>query len=164
MTGFPSRILRSSLGPKLRDTRPVENPETDIPADSFEALFRQVCGMNLGVGRVHLVVSWTGSSLQVVHQSEAWSPDNDQAHPVLTRVSAGIYTYEFASSYKDGAGRDVPTFLGPPRVSTHNAITSTADIVRGFAWVDPGAPLVVQVRLLDANDDPVDAPFWLEVL
>lgn len=163
MSGFPSRLLRSMLGPRLRDRRPVENPETEIPASAFEALFRQVCGLNLGAARVQLIAHYTGGVFQIRHQSEAWAPDNDQAHPVLERGSAGMYTYTFASQYKDGEGRDVITELFAARATWLGVAETVGARGSAHAWVHPNDPLVIHIRTFDDAGDPSDEPFWLEV-
>jgi hypothetical protein len=164
MSGFPTRIIRSLLGPKFRDLYPAENPETDISAAAFNVGFWQLAGVNLTAARVSLVADWGGSSFTVEHQAEAWIADNAQAHPVLARTSAGVYTYTFASTYENEDGTAIATDLGPPRVTVHKELTAFADRVSGHAWVATGAPLVVQIRIWDASGVAVDEPFWLEVL
>lgn len=164
MSGFPTRLLRSFLGPKLEDIKPVDNPKTQIGASTWEAVFRQVCGMNLGAPRAVLVANWTGSDFQITHQSEAWSPENDQPHPALARASAGVYSYTFAQTYKDGNGHDVSVSLPAARATPLNPVNSASDTISAAAFIDPQHPLVVEIRLFDASGDPADAPFWLEVL
>jgi len=163
MSGFPSRVLRSLFGPKLINTAPVENPETDIPESAFNTLFHQVAGMNLVLPRVALIASYTGAVQTISHQAEAWNPENAQAHPVLARAAAGQYTYTFAATYKDENGADVPTVLLAPRVSCQRDLTAGfASRIEAHAWKDTN-PLVINVRLWDAGGAGVDHPFWLEV-
>lgn len=164
MSGFPTRILRAVLGPAFRDTRPVENPETDIGAKQFNAAFHQVAGMNLIVPRVAFIAVYSGGSFQVTHQAEAWNPNNVQAHPAAARAAAGSYTYTFASTYKDEEGVDVPTVLGPPRVTCHRDLSGGfANRIAAHAWIDGSDPLKIQIRLWDTGGTGVDHPFWLEV-
>lgn len=165
MSGFPTRIIRSLFGPKLLDNYPAENPETDIPARAFNVGFWQIAGCNLVVPRATVVAKWNGAAFDYTHQAEAWNADESQAHPVLARTSAGVYTYTFAATYKDEDGADIATSLGAPRATCHKVLTAFGDRVEGFAWLDAGNPLIVHMRLWEsASETAVDEPFWLEVL
>lgn len=164
MPGFPLRFLRSALGPELIDSAPVENPETDIGARQFNLAFWQMAGANLIVPRATVVARWDGSAFVIAHQAEAWNTEGAQAHPLLERQEEGSYTYTFAANYLDENGAAIATVLGPPRVSCHRALADFSERVITAAWIDPGDPLVVQVRLWDADGIGVDHPFWLEVL
>lgn len=164
MSGFPTRFLRSLLGPAFVDSNPVENPESDIGARQFNAAFHQAAGMNLIVPRCALIAVYSGGSFQVSHQAEAWNPENQQAHPALARTAAGSYTYTFASTYKDEEGVDVATVLLTARVTCHRDLSGGfANRISAAAWIDGSNPLRVQVRLWDQSGTGVDHPFWLEV-
>lgn len=163
MTTWPNRLLRQLFGPTLRSLFPVENPEYDVGAETFNSLFWQLAGTNLVVHRVYLEASWNGSSFDIDSQAEAWNPNGDVAHPVLARASAGVYSYTFAATYQDMDGNAVQTVLGAPRVKSHRVLTGFPDRIEAEAWVDPSAPLVVEVRLWEADGTPVDHPFSLEV-
>lgn len=163
MSGFPTRFLRSVLGPKFVNTNPVENPEGDIGDAQFNAAFHQVAGMNLVVPRVALIAFYTGAVQTIVHQAEAWNPENAQAHPALARTGAGAYTYTFAATYKDENGSDVATVVMAPRVSCHRDLSGGfANRITAHAWKDAGNPLMIQIRLWDTGGTGVDHPFWLE--
>lgn len=163
MSGFPSRFNRGHLGPKFRNANPVENPESQIGDAQFNAAFWQTAGMNLIVPRVALIAQYVGSSFVVAAQEEAWNPDLSQAHPVLARASAGVYSYTFAASYLDEDGVAQPTVLRAPRLSCHKVLAAFADRVDAHAFIDAGNPLVLQLRLwLSASGTAVDEPFWLE--
>lgn len=163
MSGFPERILRSSLGPKLRDIVPVENPETDIPASAFESVFWQVAGSNLIQPRVVCIAEWTGSAFNIFHQGEAWNANAEQAHPVLAREGAGDYTYTFASNYLNELSEAINTVLIAARVNPVRLIDDASDALRGGAWVEPTDPLKIRFRLYDSVSVLRDARFWLEV-
>ncbi len=163
--GFPRRFTRDQLGPTLRNNYPVENPESDIGAESFNADFHQVAGMNLVVPRAALVASWNGSSFDILHQAEAWNPRHAQAHPVLARSGTGAYTYTFAPTYKDEDGVDVPTVLVAARAFELAGTAVFANRVEAHAWIDAGDPLVVHVQLWRSGTGAAeDHRFWLEVL
>jgi len=163
--GFPTRITRSALGPKFRDTIPVENPETDVGAQQLEQVFQQVVGANLIVPRVVVIATYSGGAFQYSHRAEAWNPDGAQAHPELAWVSAGNYTLTFAASYLDENAVAVPTVLLAPRISSHRDLNSVgfAGRVESRAWIRSNAPLVVQIRMWDTGGTGIDQPFWLEV-
>ncbi len=164
MSGFPTRFLRSILGPKFVNQSPVENPEGDIGDRQFNAAFHQLAGMNLVVPRAVLIASHNGTAFQVAHQAEAWNPENAQLHPTPARAAAGSYSYTFAATYKDQEGVDVSTVLLAARVSCHRDLTAGfANRIEARSWIDAGNPLRVQVRLWDAGGAGVDHPFWLEV-
>lgn len=163
MSGFPTRFLRSILGPKFVNQTPVESPESDIGDAQFNAAFHQLAGMNLVVPRA-VVIATYGSGFQIAHQAEAWNPENAQLHPTLARAGSGIYSYTFASTYKDEDGVDVSTVLFGARVSCHRDLSGGfATRISAHAWIDAGNPLVVQVRLWDTGGGGGDHPFWLEV-
>ncbi len=164
MPGFPTRVLRRVFGPKHRDARPVENPETEIGAAVIEPLLWQVAGLNLGAPRASVVASWNGAAFVYTHRSESWNADERQAHPALARQSAGVYTLTFAATYPDEDDVNVPTVLGGARVACLKVQSAFADRVEARAWVDATDPLVVRVRLWNSSGTAVDEPFWLEVL
>jgi hypothetical protein len=163
MSSFPTRFLRSLLGPKFVDTIPVENPETDIGARQFNAAFHAIAGMNLVVPRAVVIATYTGGAFSIAHQAEAWNPEGSQARPTLARGAAGEYTYTFAASYADQEGASVATALTAARVTCHRDLSSYSQRIVGHAWRDAVNPLVVNVRIWDAAGAGADHPFWLEV-
>jgi len=165
MSGYPTRLLRSTFGPTLEDQYPVKNPRTQIPAKTFNAAFHVLAGLNLScLARAVVVAEYTGGSLVTQYQAEAWNPNESQAHPVLARVGAGDYTLTFAASYLDEQGVSVPTALMAPRAIAFPAIAAWGDVVIAAAYIDGSNPLVVHVKLFAASTGTaVDAPFFLEV-
>jgi hypothetical protein len=168
---FPTRVTRSALGPRFRDVYPVENPETDVGAEQFNAAFDQLAGLNVVAPRVALIATWNGSAFDVRHQAEAWNPDGGQAHPALARAGVGRYTYTFAASYLDADGNTVATSLLACRLSVFGVPAADASSTDPYAsrrtpmaWVDPGNPLVVKIAIFSSAGAVVDEPFWLEVL
>src|SRR5690606_33961084 len=140
--GFPKRFTRDELGPELVNAYPVENVETDVGEDTFNAAFHQLAGMNLIVPRATLVAEWTGAAINVLHQEEAWNAKREQAHPVAARAAAGHYTYTFAASYLDESGVALPTVLAVARVQVAGTGVF-ADRAAVEAYVDGSNPLVV---------------------
>lgn len=162
---FPGRVLRRVFGPKYRDARPVENPETEFSAQKMEVLLWQVSGMNLVVPRASVFAEWDGTRFVIAHRAEAWNVNGDQPAPLLERTGAGEYTYAFAASYLNNEGADVVTNIIGARASCAKVLDSFDDRIEVYAWKDPDNPLRVQVRLWNAGSGAgVDAPFWLEVL
>lgn len=164
MAGFPRRFFRSFLGPTLVDRRPVENKKHEVPAAALNALFAQICGLNLVVPRVSLAARWDGSTFRIEHQAEAWNPDGNLARPTLARASTGVYSYTFAASYPDEEGATVSTELRAPRVTCQKVLSAFSGRIEPHAWLDADNPLIVHIRLWDASGTLVDEPFWLEVL
>ena len=164
--GFPTRFVRSFLGPLFRDINPPENSETDIGARTFNTAFWQLAGMNLVSPRASLVAAYNAGTGQfaISHQHEAWNAENAQPHPTLTRQSAGRYRYTFAASYQDEADTAIATALSAVRVTSHRILTAYADRIEAFAWIDPAQPLIVEIALYHPGGAGDDFPFWLEVL
>ena len=162
--GFPNRITRADLGPPHVNEHPVEHPETEVGAEVVEPLLHQVVGANLVLPRAVVAANWNGADFDYEHQQEAWNPDNAQVRPVLDRSGTGVYTWTFASTYKDETGEDIATLIRAPRISSHKTLSAFADRIVAEAWIPSGTPLVVQVRLWSAAGTPEDAPFRLEVL
>lgn len=165
MSGFPTRLTRQILGPTLRDTYPVENPEIGIPASAFNTLFHQVAGLNLvSFARAIVVAEWNGSDFDIPYQEEAWNTRGLQSRPTLARTGTGNYTYTFASTYKNELDVDVTTALVASRASLRTQVTAYANRREIFTWIDPAAPLVVEVRIFDSSGTAQDEPFILEVM
>lgn len=164
MSGFPTRFLRSFLGPRLQNAKPVANPEKEVGAETLEPLLWQVAGMNLGASRASLIATWTGSAFQVHHQSEAWNANGAQAHPVLARTGTGVYTYTFAPTYLNEEDQAIETNLLAARVDCTGPQGAFMEHVTARAWRDPVTTTLVHVRLwLTGPGTPVDDQFWLEV-
>lgn len=165
MSGFPRRVSRDTFGPELANIYPVENPESDIPASSFNAAFHQLAGLNAAhASRAIVVAEWSGSAMSVSYQAEAWNSNGDQAHPVVARTGIGVYTVTFASSYLDEEGTSISTQLLYAEAIAIGAVTAWANRKRAFAWVDTGSPLVVNVTTWDeASGVAADVKFKLEV-
>jgi hypothetical protein len=161
---FPRRFTRSMLGEKLEDAHPVENPKQEIGAGTYNPAFWGLAGLNQVAPRWAWAALYTGGAFVHTFQGEAWNPDNAVAHPTPARAGAGSYSYTFASSYVDEEGTVHNTALGPVRCSSHRVLTAYADRIQAFSFIDPAFPLVVQVRLYDANGNGADHPFWVEGL
>ena len=161
MSGFPVRMLRSFLGPKLKDTRPVENAQLETGAKRLNLLEHVAVGSGLIVPRASLVASWndTLETFQILHQEEAWNVDHKQAHPVLERGAVGVYSYTFASTYQHVAGvtRDFEPIAArgsPVQTGIKSEYIITGNVVEVFLFQQPTPEDVTFV----------DCRFWLEVL
>jgi hypothetical protein len=164
MSGFPNRIVRSNLGPTYRDRNAVENPEVELGADYANLLLHQAVGVQLISPVADLIASWTGAVFVVAKREEAWNVDHSQAHPVLARTGAGVYTYQFAASYLDMDGESVITALADARLTARSTTAGYANRVSGRAWVDDADATLVHIEIYDAAGSAADAPFWLEVI
>ncbi len=165
MSGYPTRLLRSTFGPTLEDEYPVQNPRTQIPATAFNAAFHALAGLNLSsIARAVVVASYVAPTLTTLYQAEAWNSNESQAHPVLARAGVGDYTLTFAASYLDEQGISVPTALLCAKASAHPVVAVWADVVLAVAYLDASNPLIVHVKTFThASGAAVDCPFVLEV-
>ncbi len=165
MSGFPLKLSRDSFGPSLRDVYAADNPETDIPAAAFNALFWQVAGMNAALPvRAVAIAEYSGGVLSTIYQAEAWNPNNDVTHPVIARTAEGVYTVTFAPSYEDETGLAVSTTLLFARAMSLASVAAFTDKREAHAWVDSGSPLVVNVTTWAPDTGlAADAKFMVEV-
>lgn len=157
MAGFPSRISRSAISPKLVNRRPVVNPTKEVGQDSYNLAFWQIAGMN---GVTPIAFALIGSGGTVVAHAEAWDPDRTTAGPVCTKTATGRYTLAYASAYPDQDGLDVTLgFFGANVSPQSNA--SPAMIGNGI--VNPAAPNEVLVRIATHADTAMDYGFlvWI---
>lgn len=107
MSGFPLHPSRDDFGEDL-DPIPALNPKRDIGGQTFNLTWWQVAGAGLMVPRAWVLVS--GSGVRVA-AAESWNPNQDGTlHPVVARVSAGLYTVTFAASADDETG--TPRLIG----------------------------------------------------
>lgn len=105
--GFPTRIARSSFGPRLVNKWPVVDPKHDIGDHTFNLLFHQVAGMNAVSARGLLFVDVNASTgaIATTYQGLAWDPDGLLPKIVWTRSSAGVYLWSLPeASYPDENG------------------------------------------------------------
>lgn len=99
--GFPVRISRSSLGPTPVDRAPVVDPERQLGASTGDLIMWQLAGVNVAGDLAWCSVDSTGA---FVDGGEAWDPDDDQADPVCSRLSQGIYSVVYDATYPDREG------------------------------------------------------------
>jgi hypothetical protein len=143
---FPKRPLRSSFGPKLRNAYPVENPAIDVGDVAFNGMFSTVAGLGLISARSIVIANYTGGAFVIGYQAEAWNQELSQAHPVLARSGAGLYSYTFASTYLDEDGVAVATDIKGPRPFSQ-ADSSGTTVGEAFGWINPANPLQVLMRV-----------------
>lgn len=165
MSGWPSRLFRAELGPVLRDPRPVEHPEYEIPAEHIELLRHQLTGLALVGPRAVCLASWTGSAFSVHWQAEAWNPRNELAHPELARTSTGVYTYTFPSATaQDRDGNSVPLDLqyGRCSICSGSPVGTTQPLAADVINLAT-SPASFQLELRNGAGTAIDKPFWLEI-
>jgi hypothetical protein len=143
---FPKRPLRSSFGPKLRNAYPVENPTMDVGDVAFNGLFSTAAGLALVSARAIVIANYTGGAFVVGYQAQAWNQNLDQANPALARSGAGLYSLTFASTYLDEDGIATPTDI-KGALPFAQADSSGATVGEAFAWINPGNPLQVLMRV-----------------
>ena len=153
MSGFPVRTLRSEFGPTFKDARPVEKPENEQSADSTNLSLHVTTGSGLVVPQFSLVVEWdpTLGDFHVYHQAETWNVDNAFAHPVLSRLSLGNYTYKFANSYPDMNGEAVSLSLSAVRCSAMGTGSRAFAKPAPFFYISQSDPTLVCFGFYEAN-------------
>jgi hypothetical protein len=169
MAGFLLRSLLQSFGSRLRDARPIENPEIEYGAARINRNEGITAAASLLLPRVVLIAEWVAatSSFRILHQEEAWNADHQQAHPVLTRSTDGAYVYTFAATYLDSDGVAVPTDLVSARctaMQTANSGGASPVLKAGCEISVSAGPLAVQFFTYDSVGTSLeDHRFWLEV-
>lgn len=160
MAGFPNRIARSSLGPKLRDKWPVVDPETDIGEATLNLLFFQTSGMNTVSPRILLSVEADAGGAETVYQGIAWDPDNALPKITWTRVGTGVFSMSLPQAqYPDANGvLSTVEFLGG-RVDVQ-ALDGGDMVVGQFIKTGPRAG---EVHLSKLNGTKVDVDFILTI-
>lgn len=153
MSGFPVRTLRSEFGPTFKDARPVEKPENEQSAESTNLSLHVTAGAGLVVPLFSLVVEWdpTLGDFHVYHQTETWNVDNALAHPVLSRIGSGSYTYKFANSYPDMNGEAVPLSLSTVRCSVMGTGSRVSAKLIPFYYISQSDPTLVYFGFNEAN-------------
>lgn len=111
--GFPLRVRRSDMGPKLLNRKPVRDPRYQVHADLLGGLlFGQVAGMNLTCLLAVLLVRIQSSAptATILERHEAWNPEGfstgDYADPLVTRASAGVLDISYATQVPDWDNQD----------------------------------------------------------
>jgi hypothetical protein len=109
VSGFPTRISRTSLGPELENERPVKDPTREIGAGAFNLEWWQSSGMNRTAPQAVFLcsVDSAGTTVTVDYQGLAFDP-NDGVSPItFTYKQVGYYTFAFASQYPDETGSNI---------------------------------------------------------
>jgi hypothetical protein len=124
MSGFPTRISRSALGPVRRNRNAIIKPDECATAETFNLLLWQLAGMNATAP-----IAWVlgGADGTRFASAEAWNPDGDDTlRPTISRSSAGVYVVTYAATYPDmdGAARPLVLLAGAvaPQGSTAGMI------------------------------------------
>lgn len=157
MAGFPSRISRSAISPKLVNRRPIVNPTKEVGQDSYNLAFWQIAGMN---GVSPIAVAIIGSTGTVLAHAEAWDPDRLTAGPVCTKGATGLYTIAYDTAYPDQDGNDVTLGFFGADVSPQ---TNSSPAMIGNGIVNPAAPNEVLARIATHADVATDCGFlvWI---
>ena len=134
--------------------RPVTNPQKELDADQMNLTFWQVAG----AGRVlpQATIVYVGATPLLTYQALAFDPRELLGNIANAKTGVGVYTFTFASTYKDEAGNDVAF---TPRAAQA--------MVQGAAAQVQAVPnlngQVVQVIVMDGAGAPADATILLMV-
>lgn len=155
MSGFPTRISRTALGPTKANAKTgVIHPAKYIGATETELAYWQVAGLSVSAPRAWALVTWDGASaVSLTASGEAWDPNSASA-PTVARSSAGVYTVTYAATYPDETATEVSTNLLAAAVSPRG---TTARIP---TW-EIASARIVTVYLFDAAGSAADGSFLL---
>jgi hypothetical protein len=95
--GFPSRISRSALGPKLRNRHKVRDESYEIASPRFELAWWQTAGLSnvCDLAWAHVL-----SNATLAASGEAWDSESLYV-PSIGHPSTGTYTLTYAATYPD---------------------------------------------------------------
>jgi len=150
MSGFPTRITRATLGPKLENRFRVIDPRKEVGADPLNLAWWTVGAAGLMLPMVWFVCTQTGTADPVVvAHSESFNPNANVvgAEPVMDRTSAGVYPFAYNATYLDETEQAFPLVLwggdARPGVSAfrHGQVEIAGDAHSGTVrfWSDGGA-------------------------
>jgi len=147
--GFPVRPRRLDFGPKLKNRKPIRNPEYEVAAELLGGLaFGQLAGAGQTAFLAVLLVKIQSGAptASIIDRSEAWNPDRKTtggfAAPLVTRVSAGVLDISYASEVPDWDDVSRPlSFKG----GFANYIDDNTNVL--FARVIPTDPNTSAVRV-----------------
>jgi hypothetical protein len=114
VAGWPNLISRLALGPALENVKPVKNNKRQLGAEVFKLAWWQLAGCGIMVPRCWAALRGSDagafSAASLLGSGEAWDPDSLYL-PTIARVSAGVYTLEYGSTYPDADGVAAATNL-----------------------------------------------------
>ncbi len=93
MAGYPSKIIRDSLGPTFENEVKPTNPKREADANSYNLLCWQVAGMNGPAPRGFCYCTIAAGVITVQKQWFAWDPNHALANMSWVYTSAGVYTW-----------------------------------------------------------------------
>jgi hypothetical protein len=110
--GFPTRISRNSLGPKLVDATGPTNSEKKLDAARINLLMWQAVGAQMVVPRLVIHADVVGTVVTTAQQLCAWDVNGEMPTIEWTRTGTGVYTAALDEiSYPDDHENDVAIIL-----------------------------------------------------
>lgn len=110
MAGFPTRLVRSDLGPEYQNTMPVRDPSRQIGATITNLSFRQLTGVNMTADLAWLIIDI--DALNVTSHAECWNIEGatsgEYAPPVISDEGGGVYHITYNPEYQDETGEYIP--------------------------------------------------------
>ena len=143
-----SKIIGDYGGP-YKDALPVEDPETQLSSDAFNALAEDTAQLTrTGVRAIARFATDTASNPAVTRAVSVWGNARAQ-QPTITRNGIGQYTVTYPASFIDanGVSEDV-SFLF--------AQASIEGTTPGHVRVSSIAANVIGIRVFDASWAPSD--------
>jgi hypothetical protein len=152
VSGFPARPTLDAFGPSLRNRGAVRDPSRDVGADLLNLMRWQLAGVGACAPLALIAASFTPpDQVTIAAEANAWQG----ASPVLTRSSTGVYVVQYELAYPDKDGNSVATrFAG-----AHVTYAGSGKLKPEYDVAGP----IINVRLTDKTDAPVDGSFFLTV-
>jgi len=141
MSGFPTRISRTALGPKLQDRKPVVHPNKEVGKAALNLAFAQLAGCNV-VSPLAWVMFESDGTVQA--HAEAWDPNKSTVGPTVTKTGPGVYEIEYETTYPDDDGVDVA-------ISLSGALAMPQTAALRHAVAEANGPNLVTVRTYNSG-------------
>ncbi len=151
MAGWPTRLTRAVLGPKLRDLIPAPNIRNWIPASIFELAWWTLTGLAMVAPKAWFAYSGgVGSGLG---GATVWG----SGQPGNAKNATGSYTFTFSATATNELGESAPTSLMWAKAYAVGELN-----LRAVAQVTSAT--TVDVRVYDADSGAAaDAVVFVEV-
>jgi hypothetical protein len=154
MSGWPTRLSRSALGPTPQDRKPVTDPNKQLGAGIADLLFWQAAGINVVSDKAWVLLA--SSAASILAHSEAWNP-NGGTPPGFSRTSAGLYVVTYAATVADKDGNAVAPAIVAGKAYPQGLVALIA--VASVA----GDGRTVTITITDHAGTATDAAVLLEV-
>src|SRR5262245_21147730 len=104
MSGFPTRISASALGPRMKNRGVARSPVYDVSAERMNLMRWQIAGLSQAAPLAWLVATFSPpDAIAISAHGNAWQGPP----PMIERLATGTYLVTFAALAKDDDGAEV---------------------------------------------------------